>query len=230
MVRWLFRLSILLLCAPAMYALAEEARTFLTANAPLLLQNGFIYGFLCYLVIYPFMPRDRMKFLEVFEHELGHAIVGTLLLRNVRAFIVGAENSRTSGAVGYTGRENTMITLAPYFLPIFTLPLLVLKPLLFAEAHPVVDFLLGVSLAFHYVGLAKEFRIWQRDIRRSGPLFSLAFTLTLNLVFLVIIISVALNRYADILYYFRNSYARMPAAYALAWQIIQRVRQRIPQL
>lgn len=231
MVTWLFRLCILLLCAPAMYALAEEARTFLIANAPLLLQNGFIYGFLCYLVIYPFVPRDRMRFFEVFEHELGHAIFSTLMLRNVRWFWVRAVDADAAGeVVSEPGRRNALISLAPYFLPTFTLPLLVLKPLLFPQARPALDFLIGVSLAFHYIGLAQEFRIWQPDIWRSGLLFSLVFTFTLNLVFLVIIISVVLNRYADILYYFRNSYARMPAAYALAWQMVQQARKRIPQL
>ncbi|MGQ9493301.1 MAG: hypothetical protein ACUVR2_06010 [Anaerolineae bacterium] len=228
MVKRLFRLCILLLSAPAIYVLADEARSFFVASASFLLRNGFLYGFIVYMVIYPFIPQDRMKFLEVFEHELGHTILGTLLSRNVKTFVVEAKDSSAAGLVAYTGRENALIALAPYFLPIFTLPLLVLKPLLFSQAHVVIDFLIGVSLAFHYIGLAKEFRISQKDIWRSGILFSLGFTFILNLVFLVVIVCVALNRYGDIINYFRNAYAKMPVTYALAWQMVQKIRQAIP--
>lgn len=42
MVRRLFRLGILLLLAPAIYVLADEARSFFAANAQFLLQNGFL--------------------------------------------------------------------------------------------------------------------------------------------------------------------------------------------
>lgn len=226
----LLRLCILLLLAPALYSLGYEACAFLAANSELWVQSTLASGFVVYLAVYLLIPPSVKVFLEIFEHELGHAIVGFLMLRRVEEFKVHVPlGSVASGTVVTKPRSNTLIRLAPYFFPVFTIPLLVVKLFAFSSVHGVIDFLIGFSLAFHFVALAREFRISQPDIWRTGVLFSFGFTLVLNLALLVIIVCVTFGIHSDISNYFYDSFARMPESYTRALQIAQKGLQAIPR-
>lgn len=224
MVRKLFHFGLLLVLAPALCALAYEAGLFLLANGRPILRNWATYGFVAYGLVYLLIPPCLINFLEIFEHELGHAVAGLFLLQRVEKFTV--DSPKRSGEVITAPGSLFLISLAPYFLPVFTLPLLVVRPVVFPSMEKIVDLLIGVSLGFHYMGLAREFRIQQMDISRYGLLFSLGVTAAMNLILLVIIFSFCLEQYAQIGAYFRHSLARMPGFYRLAWRLVLQVLGR----
>jgi hypothetical protein len=199
--RKFLRRVILLLLAPVLYAFVAEAFSFLFASNVLFLVNWLTYGFIFYLLVYVFFLRSKIGFLEVFEHELSHTLVATLFLRKVKFFLATSEN----GAVGFQRPSNTIVTLSPYFLPVFTIPLLILKPFLTVGVYPALDFFLGLTLAFHFAALFKEFSPKQPDIIKAGLGYALVVVILLNSIFTILTLSFALENYAYIIDYCKNA-------------------------
>jgi hypothetical protein len=129
------------------------------------------------------------------------------------------ENSQL--LVGVTGpaRGDFLNALAPYFLPLFTLPLLLLRPFAPGSVVKIVDLLIGITYAFHLVTGILEFGLHQSDVRNTGVIFSYTFVILMHIVFLVIILLIVSGNYAGIAAYFRAAWARAQAAYGvtLAW-------------
>jgi len=123
--------------------------------------------------------------------------------------------------VGQTGpaRGDFLNALAPYFLPLFTLPLLVLRPFAPDSVVKIVDLLIGITYAFHLVTAIKEFGLHQSDVTKTGVIFSFAFVILMHIVFLLIILLIVSGNYAGIAAYFRAVWARAQFAYSatLAW-------------
>jgi hypothetical protein len=87
---------------------------------------------------------------------------------------------------------DSLVTLAPYYLPLFTLPLLPLRLVMDSWPQALTDFLIGFTLAFHYASLIDEllmqrFGLGQPDITNTGLIFSYVIIGLMNLVFLAII-------------------------------------------
>lgn len=123
--------------------------------------------------------------------------------------------------VGVTGpaRGGFLNALAPYFLPLFALPLLLLRPFAPGSVVTIVDLLIGITYAFHLVTGILEFGLHQSDVKNTGVVFSYAFVILMHVVFLIIILLVVSGNYAGIAAYFRAAWARAQAAYGvtLAW-------------
>lgn len=190
--RRVFESIILILLVPLILASVIEAFTFVLANIVPLALNWVTYGFLLYLVLYVFFLQSKMDFFEIFEHELAHTLVALLFFKNV--FYFAASNSE--GRVHHLGSSNWFIALAPYFLPVFTVPVLIIKPFVTASIHQTVDFFLGLTLAFHFAALFKEFSPRQPDIGKTGVSYALSAIIPLNAFFTVLTISFAVGIYA----------------------------------
>jgi hypothetical protein len=208
------RLIIGLLLIPLALSFIHEAWLFLRANLSLFVSNWSIYGAITYLLLSLVLLGNRLRFLEFLEHELGHTIIALLHFYDVKVLLVNTEG----GLIAYQGPSNFLVALAPYFLPVFTIPLVIVKPLIFSSVHNIFDFLIGFTLAFHYLALLKEFRFRQPDIQTTGPVFSLVLTVTLNVIFLVIILSVVLGSFPSIRSYFENAIARTIESYTYILQ------------
>lgn len=219
----LIRNFIGILLIPLAFALCYEAYLFVSRNLDAVARNWFIYGILAYLPVYLIVPANRIRFVEIFEHELGHMLVALFLLQDIKEFSVET-NGADGGLVKHRGASNFLIGLAPYFLPVFTIPLLIIKPLIFSSTHNVINLLIGFSLAFHYLALINEFRPRQTDIQRIGLAFASVVTAGLNAVVLIIILSVVLNRYGNIPDYLKDSLVRARETYTL---VLQDVRSRV---
>ena len=207
------RLFVLALLAPLIYSFAYEAYLFLLSTIDLYFTSSFIYGFLFYVLIYMFILRGNIGFIEHFEHELGHTIVGLVFLRGTKKFIVDPEEGSKVDI-----HPNSLIYLAPYYFPVFTIPLLIIKPIVFSSLHKIIDFLIGFTLAFHYVSLLREFRLIQTDITKTGVIFSFCVTCILNIIFLVITLCVVFNHYSNILNYFKSSFVRTLQSYKTVFE------------
>jgi len=205
---------LLLLLAPMLFAFIYQALLYVLPNLKLLWGNWFLYGFLGYGLLYLVFLRSEVTFLEIFEHELAHTVTAYAFLNRVHLFAVHA---KVGGVVEHQRASNFVIVLAPYFLPLFTLPLLPLRPFINTPAVNAINFLIGASLAFHYAGLAKEFSPQQPDIRHSGLVFSLILILFFNALFAVLILSFVLGDYSRILAFAKSGFWTSVAAYRLLW-------------
>ena len=141
---------------------------------------GFIAFFAVLLI-----PRLRNKFrwLMKFTHEFTHVFFAILFFRKINRFKVDSEDSYVSYSNGWFGYH--LITLAPYFVPLFTLALL---PWRFTTgtATPVflhtIDALIGFTYAFHVCCWAKQTRLHQTDITGPGIVLSLLIISTFHII------------------------------------------------
>ena len=218
----LIRLTVLILLAPLIYAFSYEAFLFFFRSGITVKSvQWFLLGVALAILIYAVLPRRITIFWEVFDHELTHLVTGLMFFRRPRAFVVAPE--AVNGATGIEPGFGTIpITLAPYFLPLFTLPFLLAKPFLPSPFDEIANFLIGFTLALHYASLiAWEFRPSQPDFRTTGVIFSIVVTLFLNVVLLVVILAIVTGNYAGILDYFKNGWDRTVEAYGAALEFLQ---------
>jgi hypothetical protein len=100
----------------------------------------------------------RVPGLEVFEHELTHAIAALFCFRRVTKFRITLRNG---GYVAYSGGGrlgDDFIGLAPYFLPILTVFTAAVRPLAPPAWFPWFDLWLGFTLGFHAWTALREAR------------------------------------------------------------------------
>ena len=221
MIGKLIRFFVLIPLAPLIYAFTYEAFLFFSGSGITFKSiQWFLLGFVLSLLIYALLRGDRLRFWEVFEHELAHLITGLMFFKKPASFVVAP--GEVNGVVRIqSGFGNTPITLAPYFLPLFTLPFLLIKPFLPSPFDQVANFLIGFTLAFHYASLLVwEFRPSQPDFRSTGVIFSMVVTAFLNIVFLVVILGIVTGNYTGILDYFKNAFDRTVEAYLSALELL----------
>lgn len=211
-----FKTLALIIALPLVYAFLVEGFRFLTANLKPLLLNWMTYGFVFYLILYFLFLRSRLRFFEIFEHELGHMLMAALFRIRVADFHV----TLSGGGVEYVRPSNAVVRLAPYYLSVFTLPWLIFKPFATTSVHQSIDFFIGLTLAFHCAALAKEFRHWQPDIRKTGLFLAIVIVLFLNTLFAVFACSFALNKYSYVFNYFKQSLVTALHAYQAIGQIL----------
>lgn len=144
---------------------------------------GFYFVFLIGLSFF----KRSMHFAHTFCHELNHAFFSVLFLKKIKAFQAHAEKG---GQVSFEGKNNLMITLAPYSVPLFALFTVLLKLLAEPRVFPAIHFVVGFFISFHLHSVFSEFRLYQSDLRVYGFFLSLAFVVFINTLFLLWIVSV----------------------------------------
>jgi len=149
-------------------------------SAPGVAQICFISGMLVYAGF--FLLSWKMTAIYVFGHEAVHAIIAFLCGAKIAAFRV----SSRGGSVATT-KSNFVISLAPYFLPLYTVLIgtgFLMVRLFYAQAMAYANlflFLSGFSLSFHFFMTVDSLRIEQTDLSRNGYLFSLALIYLINM-------------------------------------------------
>src|SRR5512139_310386 len=130
-------------CLGCAWELASAAVT--VAWVPLV-PYWFFAGFLGYLVIHFLFRKPILTY--VVGHELTHALFAVLFGGSVKSF----KASERGGRVTIT-KSNVIITLAPYFFPLYTfIALLLYGTAVVAGLHGAVGwtvFLAGATFAFH---------------------------------------------------------------------------------
>lgn len=144
------------------------------------LWTSFLGGAGVFLLLWGLWLSRRPGFWSILEHELTHALFALLFFKRVYSLRV---QRRRGGAVTMES-GNVVIALAPYFFPLLTVVLLVLKPLVRPGLNLIWSSLLGFSLAFHWTSLFQEFQFSQPDIRYAGRITSLSTVVFFNLFFL----------------------------------------------
>lgn len=138
----------------------------------------FTVGAVAYLPVHILFR--RLIIVHVFGHELTHALWSMLFGGKVREIYV---SGREGGYTTYT-KGNFLVSLAPYFFPLYALVFLGLYKVVEDRYKAPLLFLIGFSAAFHVLLTLHSIRVGQADLRETGMVFSLAFIYLMNCVVL----------------------------------------------
>lgn len=164
-----FVIAILLLpvCAGAAMALWMVVRASGGADTTWI---PFLGGAACWCAIFIWLPRPM--WIYVFGHELTHALWTWLFWGKVKRMKI-----TSSGGHVIVSKTNFLITLAPYFFPLYA----ALVVVVFAIGHWIWDWrsylvffhlLIGAAYGFHVTLTFHTLQTRQSDITSQGYLFS----------------------------------------------------------
>ena len=145
----------------------------------------FAGGFAFWIVLWFALPRPARSY--VLAHELTHAIWGIAWGATVSKLRVRAEG----GSVNLS-KTNVWITLAPYFFPLYTLLVILIRLAfrLFVPAAAPYDLfwlaLVGLTWGFHVTFTLAVLAQRQPDVQEHGRIFSWTLIFILNAVGLLV--------------------------------------------
>ena len=150
----------------------------------------FFAGILTYLIIHFLLKKPILTY--VVGHEITHALFAMFFGGSVQSFHAGRRGGRVT-----ISKSNFIITLAPYFFPLYTFISLILYWIAGvanarSEAFDVLIFLSGATFAFHLVLTFLFLRTDQADIREHGAVFSYPLIYLFNILFTAFLLYVYL--------------------------------------
>ncbi len=170
---WIFRWAVLILLISLATALFRVSFHFISQSSSwrfIVRSPPFwmvLFGWIFRISLTRLRGKDPLEFLDTLEHELSHALVGTLTF----APPISLKATREGGEVELS-RSNPIATLAPYFLPLIafftSLVILLLKPNLVIYGQIVWGILMG---SFIY-RMTREFHWGQTDLKVYGRFYS----------------------------------------------------------
>ena len=178
-------------------------------------------GFLVWLAVYWFLPRPILSY--VLAHELTHALWGSLMGAQVSRFRV----SRRGGSVSLS-KSNILITLAPYFFPLYAVLIILVYYvlLLFFDLRPYTLIWLGLTgfaWGFHVTFTMQGLWEGQPDIHVYGRVFSYIFIYIFNLLgialWAVLVSDLALDVFASC--FAANAVRAYTACFSLVMQAVK---------
>jgi len=181
-VRFFVGLLLLPVCVSVTQAVVSLVRLAQVASDPLIPPSAWALGggFVLWLVVFFTLPRPVRTY--VLAHELTHALWGALMGEKVLSMKVSAQK----GSVTLSG-SNFLITLAPYFFPLYTM-LVIAGYSLLALFHDMGDYylvwlgLVGLTWGFHFTFTISSLLQHQTDIKECGHLFSYTIIYLFNIL------------------------------------------------
>ena len=180
LLRFLIGLLLLPLCVAVTMALLDTLRNITSAASLISPETTWLLtGFFIWLGMWFFLPTPVRTY--VVAHELTHALWGLLFGARVRNLRI----TPTGGSVSIS-RPNLLITLSPYFFPLYTVIIILVRALLGLVLHPVPLpllwlFLVGLTWGFHVCFTVQSLMTEQPDIHEYGRLFSYSIIYLFNL-------------------------------------------------
>ncbi|MDO8735263.1 MAG: hypothetical protein Q7K21_08925 [Elusimicrobiota bacterium] len=146
----------------------------------------FLTGFVIFFAV--FLIKSVPGRVYVFGHELTHAFWTLLFRGKIKEFNVSSKN----GSVVAT-KSNFLISLAPYFFPVYTFLIIFIFYILafFLPVSKYIEwlfFFVGISYAFHVFLNIEALSIGQPDVKKTGKLFSYIIIIILNIIIAVVVI------------------------------------------
>jgi len=194
---------VVILLAPLIWACSVEAFSFVFSNLDFGSLDWFLLGITGCVCVYGAVRFTQGKlyshfqFIRNLRHELTHSVATITTGGNVHEMLVvnpvynsGAEKPHVSSSG--LGCLSCLTALAPYYLPLFTIPPLIMRIFLPSTLPKAVEFLIGFTLAFHFISFLEEFvgqkfGLGQSDITNTGVLVSYILIAFFNLVSWVVI-------------------------------------------
>jgi len=165
----------------------------------------------------------RFSRFTTFEHEATHALIAMVFFNRITKFVF---TKRQGGYIAYKGGLNGwfpkhMISLAPYYFPLFAFIFIILRPLVGDNLIPWWDIWIGMWIMFYIFSYMSEIlgqwskRSFNRvgahenvktDIGKEGYIFSFVFIISLSLFFYGLLFNVILYNYTGIWNYITEIY------------------------
>ena len=180
LLRFLTGAALLPLCVSVSLALLDTLRSIQTSRALLSPETAWLLtGYFLWLVMWFFLPQPVRAY--VLAHELTHALWGILFGARARNLSVTAKGGSVS-----LSKSNLLITLAPYFFPLYTVLVILLHLLARCFFNPVPFplawlFFVGLTWGFHVTFTVQSLMVTQPDIQLYGRVFSYATIYLFNL-------------------------------------------------
>jgi peptidase M50B-like protein len=184
----------------------------------------FIAGGLTYCIVHFLFKKPIFTY--VIAHELTHALFAVIFGGSVKSL----HASERGGRVTVT-KSNFLITLAPYFFPLYTFIAFLLYGAALAvhagdAATNVLIVLSGAAFTFHIMLTFIFLQTDQSDIREQGALFSYPLIYLFNIAFAALIVDIYLARDMDYLRFLVGGIMKSTGMITLfakkAYAIIQR--------
>jgi hypothetical protein len=224
----LFYLALVVLLAPLFFAFAYEGALFLASVFSLDATKGFLIGAAVGFPISLVMVNNsNLLFVTHVLHEFEHAFASFLITFQLPKKMEIDTEKGSKVFVPPSG--GCLVTLAPYYFALLTIPFLVFKAALYfvfslmqmpfpALLAVGLDLLIGATLVFHYATSLKEFRFSQPDIKKTGYLSSIVGVLFVNFMMLVLSLTVVTGSYAGFLEYLKTAVVTTMEAYTTAYE------------
>ena len=134
----------------------------------LMVGAGFVF-FWGTIFLSGYITRNSM---QVISHELTHTFFAYLTLHNAGRIRLNPDGS--GGSMQLNGHGNWLISLAPYFFPLFAFFYMLLMPYLLkvSDNNWVVYAILGYFLAYHWLVVLTQVHPRQTDLSQVGFIFS----------------------------------------------------------
>jgi hypothetical protein len=148
------------------------------------IQISFLAGFIAYLLVHFLLYKP--VFAHVMAHELTHMLWAALFGGKTQSLHV----SKTGGKV-LISKTNFMISLAPYFFPLYAMAATLIYYIAQAQYRVYVAFFVGAALSFHIALTLFSLTTTQSDLKQdSNIVFSLAFVYLMNIIIIAFILTV----------------------------------------
>jgi hypothetical protein len=219
--RFLVGLALVPVALAAVYTAFEKVLVF-GANAKINTLPFWI-GIVFY-VLFQFIFAKPLR-TYVFGHELTHALAGLISGAALKKFKV----TNKGGSVTLD-KNNVWITLSPYFLPLYSIIVMLAYLFLGFLTDPAAYkayfiFLIGFTTAFHFALTYYAIKIGQEDLRIYGRFFSLMVIITINAVTLTLVLAVIFPEYVNIFSLFTKSAGRTVSIFHYLWDGITTIWQ-----
>ncbi|MFH1541013.1 MAG: hypothetical protein ABID79_04075 [Elusimicrobiota bacterium] len=213
----IFKSAVAILLIPFFLGLLISFGGLVTSFLPLSSSEiWFSTGFVFFFIVSLIKPVSSKIY--IFGHELTHAFWIILFRGKVKEFNVSSK----SGSVTTT-KSNFLISLAPYFSPVYTFLIIFIFYLL-ALIFPVskyiewLFFLVGFSYSFHIFLTLESLSIDQPDIKKTGKIFSYITIAILNIIVMVIVFKFVIPDKIIIKKYFLESWIIASKIYEFIWR------------
>ncbi|MFH1646056.1 MAG: hypothetical protein ABIB11_06515 [Candidatus Omnitrophota bacterium] len=148
-------------------------------------QKYFLYGAIVYLIVHTLFFRP--DYLYVLGHEVMHVVATWISGGRVTSFRVTARGGHVR-----TTKSNIFIALAPYFIPFYTILIVVIfwgvSLIMYTKAsYNIFLWLVGFSLALHIVLTVDFLKTKQTDLLHAGYLTSNCLIYIVNLSIICLI-------------------------------------------
>ncbi|MBI5685994.1 MAG: hypothetical protein HZC54_13055 [Verrucomicrobia bacterium] len=192
--KFFLAIALLLPCVALTLALYHAVATLGLGHGPWLHRPALWLGlgFGCWLAVFSLLGPSVRAY--VISHELTHVFWALLMGAKVSGLKAGARGGQV-----LVSKENWLITLSPYFFPLYAMLVIALYYglSLLADVRPfaaVFYYLLGFAWSFHLSFTWLALRQNQSDVRRHGWLFSMIVIYGMNLLVLALLIVLLSSR------------------------------------
>lgn len=134
-------------------------------------------GFVMFFVTRTMTDASIKTNMQIAAHELTHSFFAFITFHKIRHIRIDPEGS--GGEMGFIGKGNWLITIAPYFFPLFAVCYMIFMS--FMPQNLIFNGILGYFLGYHMDTIASQIHEKQADLPKVGYGFCLMFLPGANL-------------------------------------------------